>query len=344
MQVQLKSIRDFVGDVRPRPRYDKDDEFGHRKGDPVPPPLYYDQDDVEHGHIGGDPIPPQFYPPNLTIHPRITRERMWGKGANQPLEVSVYSIAPGEEDELHFHPDHIELVICWRGRGTVTIARTKAVEGNNIPEQVGDAFQIKIRPGDSLVVPKGAFHRFVADSAQPMLLPNPANPPVPIDDSLNWPAEKLELIVIHAHGCVRVPGVDPVTLKEITLQDIKPLDRTDEKEKDNDLYSLLRPIGKFCGYARDVRLQCVRARIWGREAERNTAGDADDAKPTLHCTAYTFIPGQENPEHYHPHSVEFVMRKSTHAREPMELSALLITIDSSKLSEPDGKILVKWRN
>jgi len=262
MQVQLKSIRDYVGDVRSQPRDN-----------------------------AGNPIPNPAHQPNLTIHSTVTRERMWGKGANQPLEVSVYSIAPGEEDTWHHHPDHIELVICWRGRGTATIVRTSA----------GPAFEFPIQPGDSIVVPKGALHKFKALLNDEMLLPNPANLPVPIQPSRIWPVEKLELVVIHAHGCVRVPDAG-------RLPAVQKLDRNDPDPKiANELYRMMRPIGKFCGYARDPKLQCVRSRIWGREAERNFAGDADDAKPTLHFTAYTFIPGQENPEHYHPLSVEFVM-------------------------------------
>lgn len=258
MQVHRKSIRDFVGDVRSKP---KDGE-----GKPVPDPVYQ---------------------PNIAIYPTITRERMWGKGANEPLEVSVYSIAPGEEDPVHRHPNHIELVICWRGQGTATIEKTD-----------GGAFEFDIQRGDSIVVPKNAWHKFTARFAQQMAIPNPANKPVPIDPSKMWPVEKLELVVIHAHGCVREvpePKADPLPQPKI-------LDRNDK-----DLYSLMRPIGQFCGYARDVRLQCVRSRVWGREAENNVGGLADDAKPTLHFTAYTFVPGQENPEHYHPNSVEFVM-------------------------------------
>lgn len=255
MQVHRKSIRDFVGDVRARPK-----------------------------DAAGAPVADPAYQSNITIHPTITRERVWGKGANQPLDVDVYSIAPGEEDPLHHHPDHIELVICWRGSGTVTIAESAA----------GPVFEFPIQRGDSVLVPKNAFHRFKATATHKMMLPNPANPPVPIEDSKIWPVEKLELVVIHAHGSVRVAD-DTVVLPAVTVPNA------------NQLYAMLRPIGEFSGYARDVRLQCVRARVWGREAERNVKGDADNAKPTLHFTVYTFVPGQENPEHYHPDSVEFVM-------------------------------------
>lgn len=267
MQVHRKSIRDFVGDVRSTP---KDSKYK---------------------------APKQHWP-NIAIYPTITRERMWGKGANQPLEVSIYSIAPGEEDSLHRHPDHIELVICWRGRGTATIEKFKG----------GPVFAFEIQRGDSIVVPKNAWHKFSARPEEEMAIPNPANPPVPIKTSRIWPAEKLELVVIHAHGCVREvpdPKADP-------LPNPKLLDRNDRNS--NDLYSLMRPIGQFCGFARDTRLQSVRSRIWGREAEKNVGGGADNAKTTLHFTAYTFVPGQENPEHYHPHSVEFVMCLQGRAR------------------------------
>ena len=63
MQVQLKSIRDFVGDVRPIPR--------PKPGDPQ-----YEATKLRW--------------PNIAVYPTITRERMWGKGANQPIEVDIY--------------------------------------------------------------------------------------------------------------------------------------------------------------------------------------------------------------------------------------------------------------
>ena len=185
--------------------------------------------------------------------PPITRECMWGKGANQPLEVSVYSIAPGKEDPVHRHPDHIELVICWRGQGTVTIEKRRVGYLNS-------TFSAAIRSScpwmrGTSSPPEACRTNGHCQSGK--------SASIPIKASKNWPVEKLELVVIHAHGCVREVS-EP---KAGPLPQPKILDRNDRNDKD--LYSLMRPIGQFCGYARDVRLQCVRARVWGREAEHN---------------------------------------------------------------------------
>jgi quercetin dioxygenase-like cupin family protein len=275
MQVHRKSIRDYVGDVRMTP-------WDRQTGAPLPTPSTQS---------------------NVLIYPTITREVMWGKGVNQSLEVSVYSIAPGEDDPPHYHPDHIEFVICWRGKGTATIAKRKQNNSGWEP-----AVRFDFQRGDTIVVPKGAIHQFHVEATQKMRIPNPAFPDPPLPNPLpanhpktkfDWPAEKLELVVIHAPGCVRIPYAAPFP----SPQDPQPI----HVPVGTELYTFKRPIGEFSGFARDVSLQCVRARIWGREAEDNVNGAADDAKPLLHFTSYPFVPGQENPEHYHPHSVEFVM-------------------------------------
>jgi quercetin dioxygenase-like cupin family protein len=312
MQVH-RAIRDFVGDVRSTP---KDNQ--------------------------GNIIPKTGSQPDF---PPITRELMWeAKGKDRPLEVHVYSIAPGAEDSLHRHTEGIELMICWRGRGTMTIKTPS-----------GELFQFKIERGDSVVVPTGAWHMVTALPEDKMEIANPQKPPPPTpapgqpDNSVPeiakqnlWAIEKLELVIIHAQGCTSEAPVENIDLLT-NLQDLK----RDNPADANALYRMMRPIGKFCGYARNPSLQCVRARIWGREAERDTEGAADDAKPTLHFTAYTFVPTQENPEHYHPHSVEFVMCLQGRAKmtvrpmiDPNDFSqGWERALDSAELNEGDAVLV-----
>jgi quercetin dioxygenase-like cupin family protein len=72
------------------------------------------------------------------------------------------------------------------------------------------------------------------------------------------------------------------------------------------LASYKRKILDYLGYELNPKLICVRSKIWGKEG-LVAGGVTDFAKPFFHFTAYTFVPPQENPEHYHPKSVELVL-------------------------------------
>lgn len=212
---------------------------------------------------------------SLPHAPRIARKRIWGHGASDLLQVDTYSIAPDEEDPTHYHPQHVEMVICWRGKGKAMIAPRKADDsGWELPYP-----SIDIKAGDTLVIPKGALHQYVAlDQAQP------ANKDTP------QPVEKLVLLVVHTRGTETKPG-------QTNWNATQPLP---------DPSIILREISKYSYFDRDSNRRCVRSRIWGRDAQ-GPNGEADNAKPFLHLTAYCFVPNQVNPEHYHPHSLELMI-------------------------------------
>ena len=116
-----------------------------------------------------------------------------------------------------------------------------------------------------------------------------------------WPVEKTVLIVMHTKGAVRVG--------DATL----PAGNTQPPEKGKPPYLPVRPISKYSGFERDPLLQSVRTKFWGRDGELPN-GDPDDAKSSFHFTVYTFVPKQENPEHYHPDSNELIICMSGRAR------------------------------
>jgi len=128
---------------------------------------------------------------------------------------------------------------------------------------------IDIKAGDTLLIPRGALFRYL---------------------TLDQPVEKLVLLVVHTRGTVTKPG-------QINWAATQPL---------ADPSVIQREIGKYTSFDRDFEHRCTRMRIWGREAQ-GPNGEADNAKPFIHLTSYGFVPHQENPEHYHPNSMELII-------------------------------------
>jgi quercetin dioxygenase-like cupin family protein len=189
-----------------------------------------------------------------------------------PLEVDVYTIEPGKEDGAHCHPGVSELLISWSGFGTVYMPGKPG----------GDVMEIPLNEGETLVVPKGAVHRCVAG-------PKGFKP-----DPLGEATEKWVLVAVHARHAPRkavaLTGRPAPPLGEPELKKYR------RKIKDPD----------YLRFVRDPEKRAGRKRIWGIDAQEDD-GAADNAKDQLHLTLYTFVPGQENPEHFHPHSTELVV-------------------------------------
>ena len=212
------------------------------------------------------------------------KRTLWSTGDSGNLvAVDVYSLEPAHASDTHYHPDHIELVICWRGKGTITIAPPAAGSTPIAPAWDAPYQDVSIVTGDTLVIPKGALHRFRSAGA----LQNPE----PKDrDKL---VDKLVLIVIHA--------INGVAVKEnagaFSGMASKPFPATMKRNYRDE---------KYMKFDRNHNNRAVRSRIWGRDAEAED-GAADTAKESLHLTLYTFVPNQMNPGHFHPRSIELVI-------------------------------------
>jgi quercetin dioxygenase-like cupin family protein len=217
---------------------------------------------------------------------------VWSRNAKQPLSIDVYTFEPGSTQNTHYHPNSSELAICWSGRGRASIALPQgpidaAWKAN--PAWQPQYLEIDLAPGDTLVVPKGALHRYEAavfSDAEKLTLP--------ADKQQTARPGKLLLVMVHAGAGTAKPGALPGTAAP------PPQGPQLQKFKRN----FRNPA--YCHFMRNPELRAVRARIWGKDAQEDD-GMSDTAKPSFHLTLYTFVPGQENPEHYHPHSVEFVL-------------------------------------
>src|SRR5690242_1998432 len=51
------------------------------------------------------------------------RRTLWSDAeTRQALLVEVFAIEPGNDTGVHYHWDRVEMIVCMRGRGKVTIA------------------------------------------------------------------------------------------------------------------------------------------------------------------------------------------------------------------------------
>jgi quercetin dioxygenase-like cupin family protein len=229
--VEVKKIRDFVGNVR-----------------------IADQDHP-------DAVP-------------VSCETMWDRTKGRPLQVQLYSLAPGATVNDQHHDEGMSLVLCWSGGGKATVTPRKVDDtgwGAALPE-------VNLVPGDTMAVPRAAKIRFAANSTV-----QPDNK----DPGDLQPVDKFVFLLLQSD---MPQSVDPPALPTVT-----------------DASSLIRKISRYSYFNRNAEERCVRSRIWGREAQGKLDGGPDIAKPYFHLTAYCFVPQQENPQHFHPHSLEFVL-------------------------------------
>ncbi|WP_368622180.1 cupin domain-containing protein [Paraburkholderia sp. BR13444] len=225
----------------------------------------------------------------------------WANMSDPSPTVEVLSIAPGKQTLPHYYTDQVELVICWRGRGTVSVALQRA-DGPGWDPCIVDAADsngIHIEPGDTLVLPKYALRSFTALDEERKSVQHPF--PRAGQSPQVWPVEKLVLLLVRISDNHGVPHSG----KSYGEGEAFPQGYPQVLSSDT-LTSYKRKILDYLGFELDPKLICVRSKIWGKEGL--VAGGATDfAKPAFHFTAYTFVPGQENPEHFHPKSVELVL-------------------------------------
>jgi quercetin dioxygenase-like cupin family protein len=220
--VEVKKIRDFVGNVR-----------------------IADQDHP-------DAVP-------------VSCETMWERTKGRPLQVQLYSLAPGATVNDQHHDEGMGLVLCWSGGGKATITPRKVDDtGWDAPLP-----EVSLVPGDTMAIPRAAKIRFAANSTV-----QPDNK----DPGDLQPVDKFVFLLLQSD---MPPSVDPPALPTVT-----------------DASSLIRKISRYSYFNRNPEERCVRSRIWGREAQGKLDGGSDVAKPYFHLTAYCFVPQQENPQHH----------------------------------------------
>jgi quercetin dioxygenase-like cupin family protein len=215
-------------------------------------------------------------------HPKLERpalvginaKTLWGYAdTNGLVSVELYGIAPGGAFAPHAHPGNVTIIICWRGKGKAVVA-----EAGGSGWQPAYA-EFSFKKYDTFVVPRGALYRVRVEAGE---------------------TEQLVMLVIHpiaADGFEEVLADLPES-DDRRFPEPKRLDPDDSWDPTrNEQIYVFDPIGAH---------RAKRVRIWGREGESGT-GAADWAKQDCHLVAYCFGKGQENPPHFHPYSVEFML-------------------------------------
>ncbi len=184
------------------------------------------------------------------------------------LDVGAYRVDSGSATEAHAHAEHFELVIVWSGSGSLRYSPAKSRHSVRLP----------LNLLDTAAIPPNTLHEFSADRG-----------------------ETLVLLTIH--------GLDGKTLT--TEQGKLP---TTAGESDVIKTRNIRDIAADGqNWETNPKFRARRIRLWGKEARVEKNGDiferpdVDEIKQQLHLTLYTFVGGQTNPGHFHPHSVEFVV-------------------------------------
>jgi quercetin dioxygenase-like cupin family protein len=220
------------------------------------------------------------YLPSLAGHDG-NRKQIWRPhGKTQPVDAWVYAIRAGRTWPAdHYHPGCCELVVVWHGKGTVLFqppapAPTWAQWEHN-PQWQQQVYKLDVAEGDTIVIPRGAVHRFRAA-----------------------PNQKLELIVVHMQD----PRENRRALGAFAPV-APPVIATYQRNLNTPAYG---------GGMDSSRRRAKRNRVWGQDPNgsglpNNPQGAPDVCKSEFHMIQYVFHPGQWNAEHFHPHSVEFVI-------------------------------------
>ncbi len=208
---------------------------------------------------------------------------LWRPAATRKhLSVTVCAVRQGGKIKARHHPGHMTMVICWRGKGTAKIAERSA---GKIASWDPPYEPVAVDTYTSFVVPRGALYEFLAD------------PP----SSRGSPRAHCVLLMVHAwcgkpvqtlSGAFSGTPQRPFPWRK----DLHPDHKAIDPETGIVLYR----------FDEEKAHRATRIRIWGRDAV-TPAGDPNIAKSDFHLTAYCFGPGQENPAHFHPYSVEFML-------------------------------------
>jgi quercetin dioxygenase-like cupin family protein len=210
----------------------------------------------------------------------FVRKTLWAPEATDSrLNVDIYALRGGGKVETRYHPDHMAMVICWQGSGEVTIA---PANGSGSPQSWGAPYYtFNVGELDTFIVPKGALHRFIADEHAAR--------------KFGW-----VLLVVNPLDGIELseePGAFSGTPAE-PYRWTKKLSPTGSYDPET-----RKPV---YDYDKVKGHRAKRIRVWGREAVDDN-GRADPAKEQFHLVAYPFDTKQENPAHFHPHSVELMI-------------------------------------
>jgi mannose-6-phosphate isomerase-like protein (cupin superfamily) len=184
------------------------------------------------------------------------------------IHVEGYRLARGALSEAHYHKDHYELVLVWSGSGT--LVRAVENEGWRVSEH-------DLKKLDTISIPPRTLHQFKGVGEDPLVL-----------------------ITVHALNGIplltiqqpfkEAPGPSPFEIRNVA---------TIANTRDDN--------GKLINWEENKNFRAKRIRVWGREAPKGEGGKVDRIKEQLQFTLYTFVPEQENPGHFHPHSIELMI-------------------------------------
>ncbi len=216
---------------------------------------------------------------DFTLDPGVDEgvmEELWHRSPvdDQPVDAWVYVVKAAHSwPPDHYHPRCSELVLWWGGSGKVILRLPdRAVpwpQWEAAPKWEATVHAIDIKAGDSVVVPRGALHRFTADAAQNLVLTI-----VHTDDP--------RAVAGNIGAATPVPSTDPAFIRNLDS-------------------------GAPAAIENRRRRRAKRNRVWGLEVKSPGGPLPDPSKAEFHVVQYVFKPSQWNMAHFHPHSVELVI-------------------------------------
>jgi len=215
------------------------------------------------------------------------RAPLWASSETQEhLQVDLYGLAPGGKVDAHYHPHHLELVICWQGSADVTIAERvgQSAQGNPI---WGPTYKtLEIQPLDCFLVTRGALHEIVAHGRA---------------SSTGLGCGLLVIHPLRGEALTEIPGTFGAQGNQVYrwTKKLAPPNGFDPE-------SPLVPDHQIYDFDSVTTHRVRRVRVWGRDGVLAN-GDADQAKEDFHVVAYPFSGNQVNPPHFHPYSIELML-------------------------------------
>lgn len=215
------------------------------------------------------------------------RAPLWAPSETQGhLQVDLYGLAPGGKIDAHYHPHHLELVICWQGSADVTIAERAGQTAQGNPVWGPTCKTLEVQPLDCFLVTRGALHEIVAHGRA---------------SSTGLGCGLLVIHPLRGEALTEIPGTFGAQGNQVYrwTKKLAPPNGFDPE-------SSLVPKHQIYDFDPDSKHRAKRVRVWGRDGVLAN-GDADPAKEDFHLVAYPFSARQENPAHFHPYSVELML-------------------------------------